>query len=186
MLFILVSLALVAWLIVVLIKETKRLMRENDRTLWEEIKHESQNLNDLKSTLRHRKEPMRKVDLPKRQPFVIPEGKRGLMVYTYDGRPLDNMPDDSRVTFTIMPERRTMTSIYTGTKWTESCALARNGYLVGFMGNGVRMRRVKSLVREHGYVLVYGRRVRTDARGWPVIELSLPEKSWFDQNGVNF
>lgn len=181
-----IIMALLVWLVVAAVKETKKRMRENDRTLWEEIRYESQNVSDLKSGLTHINKPMQSVVLPKRQPFVIPEGECGLMVYTYDGRPLANMPDGSRVTFTITPEKRTMRSIYTGTTWTESCALARNGYLVGFMGNGVRTRRVKSLARKHGYLLVYGRRVRTDARGWPVIELSLPEKSWFDQNGVNF
>jgi hypothetical protein len=182
-LFLLLDLAL----IVVSVKQVKKNMHDSGRTLLQEIVHESQNVANERTRKRNNGWRYRsdmggvqKVCLPDGEPLVVPEGTFEQKVYTYDGRPLKGTRKGSRFMLAIVPGYHTMTSVYTGTVWTSSCAVAYESCLIGHVGEGKNYDRLTELTKRYPYVLVHGKRYGTDKGGWPIVKILLPSKSWFD------
>jgi hypothetical protein len=112
--------------------------------------------------------------------FTIPEGDRKLSVYVYDGRPVDGVVGPAK--FVIAPGTISMTSIYTGTKWRENCAVYAGGKPIGFMFHRHPESDVKELATRYGHAVVSGRVSAPSCQGeWPTVILDLPRKSWFDE-----
>ena len=121
------------------------------------------------------------VSLSSAEPFVVPSGPRTIHVYTYDGRPLKGTRKGSKFLLDVVRGQKTMTSVYTNTTWTEKHSVAYKGDLIGFMNGGVYSDLVEYLLGWYERVAVQATRLGTDPKGWPIIEITVPYKSWFEE-----
>ena len=110
----------------------------------------------------------------------VPEGDQKLLVYVYDGRPVQGVVGP--VKLVIAPGTVSMTSIYTGTEWCDNCAVYAGGAPVGFMSGRHPADDLKTLANKHGHVVVHGN-VAAPFRPneWPIVTLNVPRKSWFNE-----
>lgn len=181
-LFLLLALAL----IVVCVKQVKKNMQDNGRTLLQEVVYESKSMpkkpKRRNNGWRYKGDidGMQEVCIPDGEPIVVPEGTFEQMVYTYDGRPLKGTRKGSRFMLAIVPGTHKMVSVYTGTEWSSSCAVAYESCLIGHVGEGRNHDRLTELAKRYPYVLVHGKRYGTDKGGWPIVKILLPSTSWFD------
>ncbi len=120
------------------------------------------------------------IETPAKAPFSIPRGNNNLKTYIYDGRPIKPWFPGASFTLTIQPQKRSMRSIYTGKSWSEGCALAAHGQLVGYMDGSWFSDKIKTLAKHYGYVSVTGECTRIDPGGWPIVFLKIPTANWFN------
>ena len=108
--------------------------------------------------------------------YTVPSGTHTIRVYTYDGRPLENVPPNTPFELEVAPGICNMQSIYTGKSWTGIGGVKYKGKLVGFMTDaGPRGEILTNLARRHGSVFVSANiRGRDRAGGWPLISIRVP------------
>lgn len=107
---------------------------------------------------------------------TVPYGSHTIRVYTYDGRPLEDIPLNTPFELEVMPDECTMESVYTPTVWTGIGALKYQGELIGFMTDaGPRGDILTDLAKRHWHVFVHGNiRGRDSHGGWPLVSVRVP------------
>ena len=116
----------------------------------------------------------------KREPIRVPSGSEYAEVYVYDGRPLNGTKYGELFPLTIQVRTRSMQSVYTGTKWTDGYTIAKDHYLIGFLGGDLQCYYLRKMVDKHRYIEVSAIIVGADPAGWPIVKLSVPPREWFD------
>lgn len=126
-----------------------------------------------------------KADIPKIDPFVVPEGEWHQHVFIYDGRPLIGRKKGERFMVDVVNGSYSMTSIYTGMRWKSNKIVAYKGRMFGHIGDGLISEHLVKLVRKYGRVTVTAMRTGVAEGGWPIVDLLVPysrrgdpEKDW--------
>ena len=111
--------------------------------------------------------------------FYVPSQGMHADTYTYDGRPLKGIKAGRPFEMVVIPGTSTMTSVYTGTVWTDVGCLSYGGKKVGFVGTPYYKRALADLADKHKQVRVFATVTGYDAGGWPTIQLGMPQFEWF-------
>lgn len=110
--------------------------------------------------------------------YVPRQGRHG-KVYTYDGEPLAGVGVGKPFELVVVPGISTMSSVYTGTVWSDSACLSYNGCKIGFPASGYYKRVLSNLADRHRQVRVWATITSYDKGGWPNIRLDMPQNNWF-------
>ena len=111
--------------------------------------------------------------------FYVPSRGMHADTYTYDGRPLKGKKVGTPFEMVVVPGTSTMTSVYTGTAWTDIGCLSYAGKKVGFVGTPYYKRALANLADKHKQVRVWATITGYDAGGWPIVQLGMPKDEWF-------
>ena len=115
-----------------------------------------------------------------RKPLDIPEGNHQVIVYTYDGRPIQRLRPDDCFGIEFVEGVTSMTSIYTGGEWDGECGVKANGKQIGYLGDSdLRFNYVSMLMRYYKPIKAHARIKRYSNQGWPYVVVDMPDQSWF-------
>lgn len=111
--------------------------------------------------------------------YKVPAGSVHRSVFTYDGRPIKKQPKGKQFRVLVLKGERTMTSVHTGTSWTDDCCLSFEGERIGFLGGGIYHDLLSSLVNKYGSASIVVHIKGYDANaGFPYVVADLPDLDW--------
>lgn len=116
-----------------------------------------------------------------KKPLIVPKGDNAVKVYTYNGLPLKRYKRGEAFLVELIGTTTTMKSVYTGTSWTGRYGVKTNGQQFGFAEDGsIALNYINELSSKYKPVQVHASIV-WDMGMYPIVELQLPELSWFKE-----
>ena len=115
----------------------------------------------------------------RKTPLYIPVGPRKIKVYIYNGLPIQRYACGDTFPVELIYTSTRMKSVYTGTEWEGKFGVKIGNLQFGFAeDSSVSLNYVEALSHYHKPVYVHARIVDTSHK-WPVVELRIPDQSWF-------